>query len=447
MSDYNETMSGGVLLDGISPSGVILADDTTILWNVNGTFVLDTSIEWNVGQLPLRWYRVEGTCEKLTCTVGIGNDTPCSDNFFFVQNILATSVKDVCTKLTNENLSWKLSKIQVYSQPLIGLPATGECNTLTTVPFCQIPECVTFCLQTDALTRVKVKTVVYDDLHEYIGSGSAIFFGSAVTTGSTSNTSNFEYVPDGGPVLTGGSALASSNWEFDLLTQVLAVTQIENLEVNFGTTATTPLTLPTQTVSTVCGTCTLMPRTIYMFHNFKYGAIFTDFLNRNGFTIPSPLTLHFNDRLQSWVGNFHLSGVGSNNFSTEESWRFSIQWSCLTDIYNENISPAYKFSLLIVRKDNVTGQEYDTRMFVIFPPDSLCLKIQNLNYDFNFSYNTSNNNIENNFNIPSGDTLLTDNILFFKSQYWVQNPNVKIKFSKRNTAITTETVITEPYVL
>jgi len=447
MSDYSETMSDGVLVDGSAFSSVTIADDTSIFWNVNGSFVLDTTIEYNVGQLPLRWYRVEGVCEKVTCTVGIGDDTNCSSKFFFVQNILANSVKDVCKKLTNENLSWQLSKIQEFSQPLIPVPASGECNTLTTVPFCQIPECVNFCVQTNAITRIKAKTVVYDTFLNYVGSGQANFFGTAITTGATSNTSNYEYVSNGGPVLTGGSATTGSSWEFDLLTQITATTQVQDIQANFGSSGAFSLTQPTQTVTTACGTCTLMPRTIYMFHNLQNGAIFSDFLLRNGFNISSPLTLHYNDRLQSWIGNFHLTGIGSDNFSSQESWRFSVQWSCLTDIYNENISPAYKFSLLIVRKNDDTGQEYDTRYFVIFPPDPVCSSIQNLNFDFIFSFNLTNKSVSNNFNITATDFLLTDNISFFKSAFWAKNPNLSIKFSKKTTALTTQTVITEPYVL
>jgi hypothetical protein len=101
------------------------------------------SLEWNIGKLPLKNYRVEGCCVvpgQNTTRFDTGQTIPdagapnpnaglmCESRF--VVNILARSLGDLCLQLKKREFYWPICKIQVFNQPAEGANRSGFGNPL-----------------------------------------------------------------------------------------------------------------------------------------------------------------------------------------------------------------------------------------------------------------------------------------------------------------------------
>jgi hypothetical protein len=101
------------------------------------------SLEWNVGNLPLKNYRVEGCClvpGQNTTGFDTGQIVPdtgapnpnaglkCESRF--VVNILARGLGDLCLQLKKREFYWPICKIQVFNQPAQGANFNGFGNPL-----------------------------------------------------------------------------------------------------------------------------------------------------------------------------------------------------------------------------------------------------------------------------------------------------------------------------
>jgi len=454
--DGGEILTGGEALTSFS-----LIFDLELLWQTRATIEIDREFSWNTGLLPLRWYRVQGCCVFPTAAGdGLGgesgqsggcdvtgiqtDDSKCVGAIGkqqFIQNLVGSSVSDICQQLTDSKLNWEICSIKQWSRPADGrlVPPDDQCNTLTEVPYCEIPECLNFCIHTNSIVNIGVTTYVIEAFASYVASGGAIIGGEAITSivgGGDTNQSSFYYASDGGEVLTGGLALTSSSWDSELLTTIGVTTYIANLEAVFGAGTDGPdLDLPTSVIGTTCGSCDSIPVVLNLFHNLANESILMNYLQRNGLEFPNPLPMHYSARLQSWVANFHMTGTSDDNLGNIESWRFSFEWSCVSSFGGDELgSSSWKFSMLAVRKNEFSGVDFDTRALIIFPPEQICLTNQNLGFDFSFKFNTATKFVSNDSDIVPNTTLLTDGIGLFKSRFWARNPNFTIRLSRSNVA-------------
>lgn len=460
VADGGEVLTGGAALTDYA-----FYFNLELIWQTRAEVIIDKSFVWDTGQLPLRYYQVQGCCEFPTaagsgdpgvleslpnpplpggCEVtGIQtDDSQCVGALGkqqFIQTIAATSVADVCRQLKNSKQRWQICSLKRWSRPADNslVSEDDQCNVLSEVPLCDIPDCLDFCLESDNTIHMKITTSVIESLNVYIGSGGAITGGEAITSLSTGtpDTGLFQYVGSGGAI-TGGEALTSSSWESELLTTMEIAATVENIEAVFSAGAEAPaFELSAQTIGTACGTCDSMPLVLYMHHNIVNDSVFNNFLKRNGLEMTSPLAMHYSSRLQKWVANYHLVGVSDDNRGGNESWRFSFEWSCLSDIGGEDLgSASWKFSMLAVRKLEMSGFDLDTRVMIVFPPDQICAGIQNLGFDFSFNLNTVTNYVSNDLDIVASTVLLTDKIGLFKSKFWTQNPDYITRLSKSDVS-------------
>lgn len=427
MATYNETMSGGLIVGGTA-----IKD-----------FSLDKIFTWNTGDIPLRWWRIEGCCSNITPSTGSGNsqinggcdilniqiDANCNSSQSFVQNILAVSLAEVCEKLQESGLKWKICSIKSFGKlPYNSTP--DECNALVEVPFDEIPECLIFTLHTDAIVNIVAESESLLDINFYEGSGGIEFTGSAETSSSGTVFNDFVY-NGGGDIIFGGEATTSSSWQTLFVTEIIADASVEREEAIFDTsTNVLPLELPSQFVSTNCGLCTSVPTVLYAYHNLQNGGMLAEFLQRNGVELANPLTMHYSNRFQSWTANSHL--LGEDN----ESWRFVFSWSCASEF--STTSSFWNFSLLVVKKDLITNLDFDTRILCTFNASNICSGAQNLGFDFSFSLNTKTHYVYNDFNVVSSSVVLYDNIGLFKSSSWNKNPLLQINISKNNAVLSPE---------
>ena len=103
----------------------------------------ELSLEWNVGNLPLKNYRVEGCCVlpgKNTTRFDTGQTIPdagepnpdaglkCESRF--VVNILARGLGDLCLQLKKREFYWPICKIQVFNTLAEGANFNGFGNPL-----------------------------------------------------------------------------------------------------------------------------------------------------------------------------------------------------------------------------------------------------------------------------------------------------------------------------
>ena len=459
ISYFYSSDGGEVLTGGVATTSFSIQFDLELQWQTRATIEIDKEFSWNTGLLPLRWYRVQGCCAFPTAAGdGIGEGQPggcevigiqtddekCAGALGkqqFIQNLLGSSVADICRQLTESRLNWEICSIKQWSRLADGslVEPDDQCNVLTEVPFCEIPECINFCLHTTGVTNIGATTYVIESsysLHSYVGSGVVATGGEALTSliGGTPTQSFFIYSSDGGEILTGGSSHTSSSWDSGLLTTIAGTTYLENVEAVFGTSLDVPnLQFSTQAIRTNCGSCNAMPSVLYMFHNLSNESVLLNYTKRNGLDLPNPLVMRYSSRLQSWVANFHMTGTSADNLGSIENWRFSFEWACINSFGGDDLgSSSWKFSMLAVRKNEFNGVDFDTRVLIVFPPDQICLTSQNLGFDFSFKLNTTTKFVSNDSDILPSVTLLTDSIGLFKSKFWSKTPNFTIRLSKSN---------------
>jgi hypothetical protein len=210
--------SGTLTLYGEAETVSTLSFKQTIKWNIRAAVSVPITFVWNTGDIPKRWWRVVGQCNSIVdgCTNHLPiqlDDTSC-DTVYFYQNILATSVSDVCRQLNNANWSWPIVSIRKFSKLAYCTSGTTSadcptCNVLEEVPFCDIPQCMNLCLQSDPVVSVGAYALtVY--FHEYVGSGSMTLGGSA-----DYGIVHPEYEGSGTLILSGEAEVTSTNWEYE----------------------------------------------------------------------------------------------------------------------------------------------------------------------------------------------------------------------------------------
>jgi hypothetical protein len=450
--------SGGAEAAGVSPYNATF--DQAFYWNVNATVNFDKEFSWSLGAQPLRWYRVQGVCVWPTsqgsgvpgepypggCEVtGIQiDDSQCTGavgKVQFIQNILATTVQEVCNELTKSRINWQLQSIKRWSRPADPLlvPEGDECNVLEDVPFRDIPECLNFTLEIDSVIQARATVLLNENFFIYSGSGAITTGGAASTIiksgGTTPTVFTFFFSSSGGSMTLGGSGFGGSSLQNDYLTEVVATVAMEFQEIVFGESGD-PLGPLTTRVVTGCGTCDAMPIDLFLDHELASPGLFRNFLMRNGFKIPKSIELYHSARQDAWVGNLHYSGFSDDNLTTE-SWRFTFEFSCTNDIAGDNTgSPVIKFAMLVVRKNLVNGIDEDTRLFMVLPPVDFCAYIRNFKMNFGFTLNLDTLLVVNDAGLIPQSVLLKDNIGMFSSQFFDRNPNLPFRLSRVATTST-----------
>jgi hypothetical protein len=439
---------GEILTGGESSYKIKYFFNQDIQWNTKKAIIISKDFEWNTGEQLLRWYRVQGSCQYINASgdgdrypggcdvIGLQtDDDSCSDSPSrqqFVQNFVARSLRDLCKQIKDSRLNWSIRSIKRYSRPADPALTSSDdqCNQLVEVPYCDIPECLPYCVQDYSLIKSKAKLYLVDTILNHEGNGVIYTGGSAtcLLNGGTPTTGSFNYFSQGGEILVEGSAETSSYWENDVVVNASANFEILTFEPVFGEQPTEQFSSSIQFVDS-CSTCDNMPTIIYMHHNIGNSSIFDNFLSRNGLKFPNPMPLHYSSRLGGWLGNYHLSGVGDDNLNNQESWRFVFEWACLDEIAGETLSDSYKLSLLVVRKNLATNVDLETRIVLVFSPEPICKGIRNLNSDFSLSFNVKTNYVSNNFDILPNSVLFLDKINLFKSSYWSNYPNFKVRLS------------------
>lgn len=429
---------GPVLTSGSADYFSVITQSQSFFWNIDSYLNLDQMFHWNIGQPPQRWYRVQGACTFTNpdgglpdypggCdVVGIQNDDQqCKGGLGrqqFVQNILATTVEEVCKELKRSKLNWRIFSIKKWSRPADYTLDTGDpCNKLETVSFNDLPECLEFTVETNALIKMGISAEVIESMFFYVGSGGMSVGGGTFDGGF--------YYEGSGTVRTGGSA-ESAFLADEYVINMGMTFSVELSETFLPLDDTLPaFAIPTGAIVTSCSTCTAMPLQFYFQHNLYNPSILYNFLKRNGFQLPSVINMRYDKKMGSWTSNLHYIGLSDDNFNNE-SWRFSFDFSCTDQLGGESTgNPIIKFGILIVRKNLYTNDDYDTRILFSFPSFEFCKAIRNFLDNITFSINTRSAFVNISPAMTLNTIILYDKIGVFNSQFWTDNPLFTVTMS------------------
>lgn len=161
----------------------VLSFTKTFEWNVRERLAFNKSFAWRVGDGPLHWYRVEsmpytGICDNLA--KGVNNT--------LIQTILASSVENLCKRLTDTRFHKKIKKVGKWTRPALEcdvindqkLGISHDCNELRDVDFC-ICQCGAF-IDDDDDCSFKFKNLIWYTEYYYL-TNTVVSIGDLVVLG------------------------------------------------------------------------------------------------------------------------------------------------------------------------------------------------------------------------------------------------------------------------
>jgi len=244
-----------------------------------------------------------------------------------------------------------------------------------------------------------------------------------------------DYLIPGFVFESGGQISLSGSYDSTLSIDDVSMgifSEIDFLEVAFNEEFASNIIPLAQNIAVVCPDCNPIPDTLYLRCNISSGNIFSDFLLRNKFKIPDSIQLSYNRITESWQNSFHLKGIGTSNANMQELWHINFEWAC-TSQYGENdlSSGMWKFAMYIKRVNMTTGDDNDTRLFILFPSTDLCSEFNNFGVDFAFSFHFRPQFVTNEFDINVDTFNYYDEANIFKGVFWDAN-NFEVRILDRN---------------
>lgn len=149
--NFSHSFSGSLELGGSAESVALISKGLDSSWSIDGVFESGFVSEWRIGEGEYYWYRIEGSCGESRCdTTGVVYET--CNRMTFMTVVGARNVSELCENLANPvinpRIDFKISSIRKYSRPFERIQS-DECNTLEEQEFCNIPECLDYCIDQD----------------------------------------------------------------------------------------------------------------------------------------------------------------------------------------------------------------------------------------------------------------------------------------------------------
>lgn len=258
------------------------------------------------------------------------------------------------------------------------------------------------------------------------GFGGVVVGSSAEIAGSA-----WAYEGSGSIIVTGNASFTASDLgTFSEVADFSII--ITNLSVTFADDAgdsgqSTPAGNLSESISQ-CG-CLTIPLLVNFEHNLARTYRFSQFLRRNGFSIPRILRLAFNRPNNSWQSNLHYRGY-SADANTQETWDLVFELQCTSIAGSIDIGrKIWKVSLDIFRKNLVTKEDFNTRLIIGILPEAIC---ETFTHELIFSINYDTQ-VDLAAVVPNAtiyQASLFDNIGMFNDRFWIDHPDLKITISQ-----------------
>lgn len=181
--DYDYSGSGDISISGSSDYFIGISKQLESSWSILGEFDSGFDSYWNIGDGEYYWYRVEGSCGELRCdTAGVAQYD--CNNMTFMTIVGARNISELCQNLANPiinpKVDFKLSSIKKYSRP-IARSDSDFCNTLEDQEFCQVAECLDYCIDQDIVEEISFSMRAIESTLIYEMSGGVRLFGQVQT--------------------------------------------------------------------------------------------------------------------------------------------------------------------------------------------------------------------------------------------------------------------------
>ena len=215
---------------------VIYNDVFNFSWNVQSDISKTWSFQWDIGAPILYYYQVEGPCLVPDPSVDFNLADSCPR--YRIQTFAAYNLADLCVKyrlqFMNAPTKWPIKSIKRYSFPVFVSddPVSiydPTVNVFTEVPFCQIPECLDFCvdqldvkpvLAVTMLEQIYTPTVTGINIsfsgHATVKMSSNLIQGGALTLAGEAGIkkASWHYTSSGYLILEGQFDVVASNWSY-----------------------------------------------------------------------------------------------------------------------------------------------------------------------------------------------------------------------------------------
>lgn len=213
-----------------------------------------------------------------------------------------------------------------------------------------------------------------------------------------------------------------------------AYVRVSDILMVFGTTSgLTALESPQSTVA-ACG-CTELPLSLQYTHNLFSNNKLAQFLSKNNISVPRINVLNYNRTNGSWQSNFRWTGF-STTTTQKETWNVVFELMCTNLLGGQAIGEnIWKLTISVVQKNNVTQEDFDTKVVIGFKPDKVCTVAD---FKFKVALDTKMGFTTINPNSSIYQSLLYDNVGLFKTAYWLSNPIAD--FSISQSGITNPTI-------
>ena len=127
-ASFEYTGSGGIVLGGNALYNAELFIGFDSSWGIESIITAEFDSAWDVGNSPLRYYRILGKCTGANCNdIGVQpNDGKCGspppDGVRFLTTLAARNLADLCSRLTNLQynppIHTQIERIDLYSRPV-----------------------------------------------------------------------------------------------------------------------------------------------------------------------------------------------------------------------------------------------------------------------------------------------------------------------------------------
>ena len=450
--------SGTILVYGSSIYDISINLSLPINYRIQKTITKVLPILYQVGRKVYYAYRIEGDCipiKKCGDAPFVNEAIECPVRS--IQTIVATSVQEVCEKLTAQNWIWPVKRFQKYTKPIYKVDEeylkqyglyNEECVKFEDENFCNFGECLDFCA--DYLVdqvMIMVDDVLLDDNRyvgtgtiyvsgsartvttswNYIGSGSISLFGIAPITVSVGVIQTRHYVGTGNIELNGEAVVSQSDiGTFDQ--EIIMVPTVENFKIIYGFVSGLPLTKANlNTNLEICG-CKNIQSRFTLSTNLNKSSIFTNFLASNNLVFSKNLTMKYNTNKFSYYFNEQFS-VGR---PSTEQWILSV--SLTSEVNNNAIKDKFKWYLNIhflqrVRignSANFDNNEANVKIWI--PSNLLCPRNFYNSMKFNLQVNVKKETCVVNNSVTINEVFVNDNLGIFSTGDWITDPILNLQY-------------------
>lgn len=198
-ADSVYTGSGSIgISSSITDFSVVVAYSNEFSWRIEGFVEKGFDSSWSVGDGEYHWYRIEGECGSVECdTFGVQHRN--CNRMTFVNVVAARNAAEVCEILQNPSINppvnVKVTSIKRYSRPVLRSAATrDDCNILEDEYFCQIPECMDYCIDERVVMDIPVRVFSIDGIYKADMSGGLRLGGRADNSALRNFTPQFPII-------------------------------------------------------------------------------------------------------------------------------------------------------------------------------------------------------------------------------------------------------------